>query len=97
MKSARATGYLSMACACALISCGQDDSNQRSGAGTNLPPMEAGSPMPGLHRDGNQLTLQTDQFTLQPGQEKYMCWTTRASEAVKVASFSKDAQPFVHH
>jgi len=95
MHSAWPTKYLSVACACALISCGQDDSNQRSGAGTNLP--EAGSTVPGLHRDGNQLTLQTDQFTLQPGQEKYMCWTAKASEAVKVASFSKDAQPFVHH
>lgn len=51
----------------------------------------------GIRRTGDELVLQTDPFTLEPGQEKYMCFTARVPEAVKVQSFSKDKAPFVHH
>jgi hypothetical protein len=96
----------SVAFALVVTACGQGDSGaptsasksrgKASGAATadvpSTPP-----PMPGLEHVGDQLTLHTDQFTIEPGQEKYMCWTVRAPESVKVASFSKEAQPYVHH
>jgi hypothetical protein len=93
MSSAGVLGFMSVAGACVLIACGPAGSRTRGAGGTG----GADPSTPGLHRNGNQLTLRTDRFTLEPQQEKYVCWTTRASEAVKVASFSKAVQPFVHH
>jgi hypothetical protein len=45
----------------------------------------------------DQLVLVTDPFTLEPGQEKYMCWTAKVDAAVKVRSYAKEPQPVVHH
>jgi hypothetical protein len=96
---------LSVAVALVVTACGQGDSggpasaakHSKATAGKADVPSTSPPPAPGLEHVGDQLTLHTDQFTIEPGQEKYMCWTVRASESVKVASFSKEAQPYVHH
>lgn len=99
MNFAIATRYLSAAGACTAIACSDGTTTYTLvPAGTDAteqpptPTLEAG-----LHRDGDELTLQTDSFTLAPGEEKYMCWTGTVPEAVKIRSYSKDGQPFVHH
>jgi len=71
-----------------------------AGSNTGTIVTDAGSiavPMPGIRRSGSQLLLEADPVTLQPGKEKYMCWTARTSEAVKVRSFLKEPHPAIHH
>ena len=88
--SARTIGYLSAAGACFALACsdgtttytmhpnGMDDPRT-----TPKESVEAG-----LHRMGDQLVLTTDPFTLEPGEEKYMCWTGKVPEAIKVRSYA---------
>jgi len=105
MDLAKATKYLgSMACACVVIGCQQDDG---AGPSNGALPSLAGSGgagvatsppgMPGLQRTGDQLVMQTEPFTVQPGQEKYVCWTTKVGDGFKVQSYSKSARPYLHH
>jgi hypothetical protein len=51
----------------------------------------------GLHVDGDKRILRTDAFTLPPQTERYLCFTIRASEAMKIQSFESNAHPVVHH
>lgn len=99
MEFPRATRYLTAVGTCLAMSCSNGTTTY------TRPPitMSAEDAAPsdsvdaGLHRVGQDLVLQTDPFTLEPGQEKYMCWTRKIPGAVKVHSYSKDKQPFVHH
>src|SRR5262245_55699871 len=91
MNIATAARYLGIAaCACSMSACSRDDAAETNQAAT--PKVE-----PGLLRKADQLILQTEQFTVGAGEEKYMCWTARVSESVKVKSYSKSALPFLHH
>jgi hypothetical protein len=93
MNSEGVIGYVSVICACVLIGCGPAGPRATGAGGTG----GTAPSTPGLHRTGNQVTLRTDRFTLEPQKEKYVCFTARTSEAFKVSSYSKVMQPFVHH
>lgn len=41
--------------------------------------------------------LQTEKFTIDPGQERYLCYATTLDEDLVVGGYSSEAQPFVHH
>jgi hypothetical protein len=43
------------------------------------------------------LTLTTDEFTLDAGQERYLCFATTLGEDAVIDAYSSEAQPFVHH
>lgn len=47
--------------------------------------------------DKESLTLTTDEFSLDAGQEKYLCFATTLDEDAVVDAYSSEAQPFVHH
>jgi hypothetical protein len=41
--------------------------------------------------------LRTAPFTLDPGQERYLCYATTLDQDIVVDSYTHEAQPFVHH
>jgi hypothetical protein len=41
--------------------------------------------------------MKTEKFTLEPGQEQYLCYATTLEEDLVIGGYSSDAQPFVHH
>jgi hypothetical protein len=96
-----------LVCACASAGCQGDSGTQQrrlpspAGAGGSDESADgaAGASSTGtpFQRDGDQVTLESEPFTIQPGEEKYMCWTTTSPDALKVASYFKSAQPYVHH
>jgi hypothetical protein len=43
------------------------------------------------------LVLRTEQFTVTPGDERYLCWTYKTTEALKINEVSFAGGPGVHH
>jgi hypothetical protein len=41
--------------------------------------------------------MHTEEFKVEPGQERYLCFTTTLEEELVVGGYSSGAQPFVHH
>lgn len=58
-----------------------------------------GVPAPGAQgaAASQSLVMQTDEFTVAPGQERYLCFTKRLEEDVVIDGYSSKAQRFVHH
>jgi hypothetical protein len=48
------------------------------------------------HQDG-RVTFRTEDFTLEPGQEKFLCYTQTLDRDVVVGGYSINAKPYVHH
>jgi hypothetical protein len=73
----------------ALAACADDDGPAKSASDANNPAIEA------VGKDS--LTLTTDQVSLEPGEERYLCFATTLDEDAVIDSYSSEAQPFVHH
>ncbi|HET8931790.1 MAG TPA: hypothetical protein VFN67_00045, partial [Polyangiales bacterium] len=41
--------------------------------------------------------LRTEKFTVEPGQERYLCYATTLDEDLVIGGYSSEALPFVHH
>lgn len=41
--------------------------------------------------------MRTDEFTIDPGQERYLCFAKTLEEDLVIGGYSSAAQPFVHH
>lgn len=52
---------------------------------------------PGIRHVGGEVVFRTDQFTLEPGQERFLCYAQTLKEDVVVDGYTKPAQAFVHH
>jgi hypothetical protein len=79
--------------ALAFVACDDDD-----GDGAAKP--VSGSDNPAITSDSvdkESLTLTTDDVSLDPGQERYLCFATTLDEDAVIDSYSSEAQPFVHH
>src|SRR5262245_44322409 len=73
----------------AIVGCGSDD---------QAPPAEqAPDQPPGIHRTDSELVFRTENFTLQPGQERFLCYTQTLEEDAVVEGYTTHANPFVHH
>jgi hypothetical protein len=51
----------------------------------------------GLHSTNGGLVLRTEPFTVDPGSERYLCWTYTTAEALKVNEVAFAGAPGVHH
>jgi hypothetical protein len=59
---------------------------------------DAAAPETGpITSDQEALTLTTDEFQLDAGQERYLCFATTLDEDAVIDAYSSEAQPFVHH
>lgn len=52
---------------------------------------------PGLYREGDKMVFRTEDFTIPPLSERYLCWPATATETFKVSSFETLGQPVIHH
>src|SRR5688572_4003003 len=52
---------------------------------------------PGIHVSAKRAILQTEEFTIEPGEEKYLCYATEVGEDLVVDGYSHAAQTIVHH
>src|SRR5262245_18895048 len=75
----------------AIVGCGSD------GQAPPAEPGETPDQTPGIHRTDTDVIFRTEQFTLQPGQERYVCYTQTLQEDTVVDGYTTRANPFVHH
>jgi copper type II ascorbate-dependent monooxygenase-like protein len=52
---------------------------------------------PGLHRTESEIIFRTDQFTIDPGQERFVCYTHTLEQDLVVSGYAQAAKPFLHH
>lgn len=73
------------------VGCSQDTaSTPGSSAGT-------GQAAVGLTKSGDGWILQTSDFSLDPGQERFLCYAVTTPEDMAIGRFESDAHPFIHH
>jgi hypothetical protein len=70
--------------------------------GTDTPPenpevLDKLDQTPGIHRTASEVILRTEPFTLEPGEERFICYTKTLDEDLVVDGYTKPSQPFVHH
>jgi len=51
----------------------------------------------GLTKSDTGWVLHTEDFSLAPGQEKFLCYAVTTPEDMAIGRFSSDAHPFIHH
>jgi hypothetical protein len=74
---------------------GSTDTADKSGTQTadaDSTPLQAGL----LHEDDNMI-FRTEEFTLEPGSERYVCWSVRVPEDFKVSAYNYPGRSVVHH
>lgn len=88
----------------ATVACGSGDGapdpsmNGESQTVAEQPDAQGPAARPaGVHRTESGVTFRTEQFTVEPGQERYVCYTQTLEEDMVVDGYSKSAQPFLHH
>jgi Copper type II ascorbate-dependent monooxygenase, C-terminal domain len=52
---------------------------------------------PGIHPAGGDVAFRTDPFTLDPGQERFICYTQTLEQDLVVDGYAHDAKRFLHH
>jgi hypothetical protein len=52
---------------------------------------------PGIHRGDANIVFRTEKFTLEPGKERFVCYTKTLEDDLVVSGYSQEAKPFVHH
>jgi hypothetical protein len=70
------------------------------GSDGQAPPAEPGQTLdqtPGIHRTDTEIIFRTEPFTLQPGQERFVCYTQTLTEDTVVDGYTTRANPIVHH
>lgn len=82
---------LAVVCALAFVACADDDGATKAESSSDNPALATDAV------DKESLTLTTDEVELDPGQERYLCFSTTLDEDAVIDSYSSEAQPFVHH
>jgi hypothetical protein len=75
----------------AMVACGGGDETP---AGQ---PHEVPDQTPGIHRTDGEVIFRTEQFTLEPGQERFVCYTQTLQEDTVIDGYTTRAKPFLHH
>ena len=75
---------LAAVCVLGLVACADEDT-------------QSDAANPAIVAEKESLTLTTDEVSLDPGQERYLCFATTLDEDAVIDSYSSEAQPFVHH
>jgi hypothetical protein len=57
----------------------------------------SGTHSAGLQRDGDQVVLRTEEFTVPAGEERYVCYAITLDEEMVVSGFHAPGIPVVHH
>jgi hypothetical protein len=91
--------FLFLATAAASIACGStDDGAEKEQPGEQDPPPEE-VPVyePGITVESDQAVFQTAEYELEPGQEKFLCYTAEVGEDLTVETVAHEARSTLHH
>jgi hypothetical protein len=88
-------GAMSIALCSLLAACASDDSGEPSPGDSEEP--GPGSATPGIAVTEAQVVFSTAEFTLEPGQERYLCYAATTAEALVIDGYSHAGKPFLHH
>lgn len=75
----------------ATVACGG------SGEPPGSEPAAVVDPTPGIHPTGSDVVFRTERFTLDPGQERFICSTQTLDHDLVIDGYSHDAKRFLHH
>ena len=83
------------------VGCGSGDDTPENEQNVDQTPGPEDEPLPpgppGIHREADGVVFRTEPFTLQPGQERFVCYTQTLTENVVVDGYTKPTKPFLHH
>lgn len=60
-------------------------------------PAEVRDLAPGIHPTDGDVIFRTDAFTLDPGQERFVCYTQTLDQDLVIDGYSHEAKSFLHH
>jgi hypothetical protein len=75
----------------AMVACGGSDETHGNQAEDE--PDRA----PGIHRTDSHVVFRTEQFSLDPGQERFVCYTKTLEQDLVIDGYMQRAKPFLHH
>lgn len=76
----------------ALCACdSSDDENEE------LESPLGGEDGPGIHVGDREVTFRTEAFTLDPGEERYLCYATSTEEDLVIDGYHSAGAPYLHH
>jgi hypothetical protein len=52
---------------------------------------------PGIHVGEQEVTFRTDAFTLEPGQERYLCYAATTEDELVIDGYHSAGAPYLHH
>jgi hypothetical protein len=94
---------LTLACALLGAACASDDGArepQRDDAGAPASARQGedtSASTPAAAAADNIWVMRTDEFSLAPNQERFLCFTTTIEDDMVIGGYSSRPQPFVHH
>lgn len=78
----------------AIVGCGGGTTDGEAPANE---PAQATDQTPGIHSTDSEVLFRTEQFTLAPGQERFLCYTQTLDHDLTIDGYSQGAKKFVHH
>ena len=80
---------------------GGEDSNteqqQGTGGTTGEVPDEPEPTTPGIHVADDEVIFRTDEYTLDPGQERFLCYAGTIDQDLVIDGYSHEGAPHLHH
>jgi hypothetical protein len=83
--------FLFLAAAVATSACGSADDDK------GTPPEEGKTYQPGVTVEADRAVFTTGEYELEPGQEKFLCFTTTVDEDLTIETVGHDAPQSLHH
>ncbi len=82
----------------ALIACGDDRGSDDADSPRETTEVSGAVQVePGVHVAEDEATLRTEEFTVEPGEETYLCYAASVPEDLVIDGFSVEGAAFLHH
>jgi hypothetical protein len=76
---------------------GDAANNDQPDAEPDAEPDDEPAAEPGIHVGEQEVVFQTDTFTLEPSQERYLCYAVTTEEELVIDGYQSAGAPYLHH
>jgi hypothetical protein len=83
--------------AVSLAGCGADETHATATSAETMKQDPSAGGSSGIHIDGEIATFRTDAFSLEPGQERFVCFTTTLDRDLVIDGYRSARRTFLHH
>jgi len=97
MRAAKTRTAGAVAAMALLVACESDTNEKMNAAEADASASAGGDDEPGVHVGAREVVFRTEPFTLEPGQERYLCYAAETDEALVIDGYSHEGAPFLHH